>query len=108
MITISSDAAEILRTDIADIRALDTFENAMRELRAPSKAVIAEAVRELFQVAKKDAAEAKAVAEQHQAELSDAFHAFLTLHDDTPAFAKLKAGHGRLLRLASQPGAGHE
>ena len=88
--------------------ALQAFDAALREMQKPSKAVIAEAVRELFQVAKKDTAEAKAVAEQHQAELSEAFHAFLTLHDDTPAFAKLKADKGRLLRLANEMGAGHE
>jgi len=88
--------------------ALQAFDAALREMQKPSKAVIAEAVRELFQVAKKDTAEAKAVAEQHQAELSEAFHAFLTLHDDTPAFAKLKADKGRLLRLASETGADHE
>jgi len=88
--------------------ALQAFDAALREMQKPSKAVIAEAVRELFQVAKKDTAEAKAVAEQHQAELSEAFHAFLTLHDDTSAFAKLKADKGRLLRLASEAEAGNE
>ena len=99
-------SAETFEQDKAS--ALDAFDAALREMQKPSKAVIAEAVRELFQVAKKDTAEAKAVAEQHQAELSDAFHAFLTVHDDTPAFAKLKAEKGRLLRLASETGAGHE
>lgn len=88
--------------------ALEAFDAALREMQKPSKAVIAEAVRELFQVAKKDTAEAKAVAEQHQAELSEAFHAFLTLHNDTPAFAKLKADKGRLLRLTSEPETGNE
>ena len=88
--------------------ALDAFDAALREMQTPTKAVVAEAVRELFQVAKKDTAAAKAVAEQHQAELSDAFHAFLSLHDDTAAFAKLKADKGRLLRLASEAGADHE
>ncbi|WP_201240759.1 hypothetical protein [Rhodothalassium salexigens] len=88
--------------------ALDAFDAALREMQKPSKAVVAEAVRELFQVAKKDTAEAKAVAEQHQAELSEAFHAFLALHDDTPAFAKLRADKGRLLRLASETETGNE
>jgi len=88
--------------------ALKAFDAALREMQKPSKAVVAEAVRELFQFAKKDTAEAKAVAEQHQAELSEAFHAFLTLHDDTPAFAKLKADKGRLLRLASEMETGNE
>lgn len=88
--------------------ALQAFDAALREMQKPSKAVIAEAVRELFQVAKYDATEAKAVAEQRQAELSDAFHAFLTLHEDTAAFAKLKADKGRLLHLASRSGGDHE
>lgn len=99
-------SAETFKHDKAS--ALDVFDAALREMQKPSKAVIAEAVRELFQVAKKDKAEAKAVAEQHQAELSEAFHAFLTLHDDTPAFAKLKADKGRLLRLASETEIGNE
>ncbi|MEO1406577.1 MAG: hypothetical protein AAFV54_08810 [Pseudomonadota bacterium] len=93
-------SADTFKQDKAS--ALDAFDAALREMQKPSKAVVAEAVRELFRVAKKDSAEAKAVAEQHQAELSEAFHAFLTLHDDTPAFAKLKADKGRLLRLASE------
>jgi hypothetical protein len=99
-------SAETFEHDKAS--ALDAFDVALREMQKPSKAVVAEAVRELFQVAKKDTAEAKAVAEQHQAELSEAFHAFLTLHDDTPAFAKLKADKGRLLRLASETETGNE
>ena len=88
--------------------ALKAFDAALHEMQKPSTAIIAEAVRQLFQVAKKDTAEAKAVAEQHQAELSDAFHAFLTLHEDAAAFAKLKADKGRLLRLVSETGADHE
>ncbi|GEQ98156.1 hypothetical protein JCM17844_17930 [Iodidimonas gelatinilytica] len=99
-------SAETFEHDKAS--ALDAFDAALREMQKPSNAVIAEAVRELFKVAKKNAAEAKAVAEQHQAELSEAFHAFLTLHDDTPAFAKLKADKGRLLRLASETETGNE
>jgi len=94
--------------EVGEMKALNAFEAALREMQPPSKAVIAEAVRELFQIAKKDTADAKAVAEQHQAELSEAFYAFLTLHDDTAAFAKLKADKGQLLRLASETGAGHE
>ena len=93
-------SAETTEQDKAS--ALDAFVAALREMQKPSKAVIGQAIRDLFQTEKKKTAEAKAVAEQHQAELSDAFHAFLTLHEDTPAFAKLKADHGRLLRLASE------
>lgn len=91
-----------------DASALEAFDAALREMQKPARVIIAEAVREIFQAVEREAAVAKAVAEQHQAELSEAFHVFLTLHDDTPAFAKLKADKGRLLRLASETGAGHE
>lgn len=88
--------------------ALDAYEAALRQMRAPSKAVIGEAVRELFRRAREESDAAKASADQHQAELSAAFHAFLKLHEDTEAFAKLKKDHGRLLRLATEKGADRE
>ena len=90
------------------MKALNAFEAALREMQPPSKAVIAQAVRELFGLTRNEAGATQASADQLQAELSDAFHAFLTLHDDTPAFAKLKADKGRLLRLANETGADHE
>lgn len=88
--------------------ALDAYEAALRQMRAPSKAVIGEAVRELFRRSREEADAAKASADQHQAELSAAFYAFLKLHEDTEAFAKLKKDHGRLLRLATEKGADRE
>ncbi|WP_090193786.1 hypothetical protein [Erythrobacter sp. HL-111] len=87
--------------EVSEMKALNAFEAALREMQPPSKAVTAEAVRELFGLTRNEADAAQATADQLQAELSDAFHAFLTLHEDTPAFARLKADHGRLLRLAS-------
>ncbi|KPP80598.1 MAG: hypothetical protein HLUCCA04_13175 [Oceanicaulis sp. HLUCCA04] len=90
------------------MKALNAFEAALREMQPPSKAVTAEAVRELFGLTRNEADAAQATADQLQAELSDAFHAFLTLHEDTPGFARLKADHGRLLRLASAKGADHD
>lgn len=92
--------------EATDRKALDTFEAALRELRAPSKAVTAEAVREVFQSARAQASQAQSVADQYKAELSDAFHAFLVLHEDTSAFARLKADHARLLTLANKKRSG--
>lgn len=89
------------------MKALNAFEAALGEMQPPSKAVIAQAVRELFGLTRNEMDATQASADQLQAELSDAFHAFLTLHEDTPAFARLKANHGRLLRLASEKGADH-
>ena len=68
------------------MKALNAFEAALREMQPPSKAVTAEAVRELFGLTRNEADAAQATADQLQAELSDAFHAFLTLHEDTPGF----------------------
>ena len=73
----------------------------------PSRAVIAEAVREQFALHRHKANAAQAAAEQLQAELNAAYHAFLTLHEDTPAFARLKADHGRLLRPDNEKGDDH-
>lgn len=86
--------------DRSKIFALDAFEAALAQLQPPAKVITAHAVRELLQLARAESDAARASADQLQAELSDAFYAFLTLHEDTAAFAKLKADHGRLLRLA--------
>lgn len=91
-----------------ETKALAAFKAALRQMRPPSKAVIGEAVRELFRRSREEADAAKASADQHQAELSEAFYAFLNLHNDIEAFAKLKKDHGRLLRLATEKGAGHD
>ena len=97
------------RTDAtAKFDLVEAFETSLKQLRAPSKAVIGEAVRELFRRSREEADAAKASADQHQAELSAAFHAFLKLHEDTEAYAKLKKDHGRLLRLATEKGADRE
>jgi len=82
-----------------DVAGLDVFEGALRELRAPSRAVTAQAIREMIRTSRAGAETARAQARQHEAELSDAFNQFLVLHQGTPAF-ELKAEQGRLLRLA--------
>ncbi|MBB4212179.1 hypothetical protein EV659_108154 [Rhodothalassium salexigens DSM 2132] len=94
-------------TDQSKTSALDAFEASLAELRAPAKAVIAQALRELFELARKEADAARALADQHKAELSAAFHAYLTLHEDTETFARLKADHEQLLRRTSERGGDH-
>ena len=105
--TIPTDAPATQGNVLKNCVALESFETALRELRAPSRAVIAQAFRQMFEAARVHAKAKRTQARQHEAELSDAFHAYLILHEDTSAFVKLKAEKGRLLWLSSEKGADH-
>jgi len=80
--------------------ALEHFSNELRRLRAPSPGVIAQSIRDSMSRQTQATLAAETRIASISAGLSQAFYAFLALHSETEAFARLSAEKKRLLEAA--------
>lgn len=88
--------------------ALTTFDKTLRQLRTPPRPVIADAIAELHRARRQKRRTIEVEIAQQQAALSSAFHAFMALHEDTDAFARLRERRTHFLTLNQAAGGDHD
>lgn len=77
--------------------AIEHISNELKQLRAPSPAVIAQAIRDALSAHAEAEQAASTTITEIKAGLTEDFYAFLQLHSGTAAFDKLTAKKGQFL-----------
>ena len=85
---------------LPDGSALEHFSNELKHLRAPSPGVIAQSIRDSMSRQAQATRQEETRIASLNAGLAQAFYAFLALHSETEAFARLSAEKKRLLDAA--------